>query len=62
MNPDELIQGLHYYPFMVSLAICNGSFNTPDNPSSSICILSKTEYTNIYAFNMIDKNNESKTL
>ena len=43
LNPDKYNQGLHYYPFMVNLDRCNGCFNTLDDSSNKICVLSKTE-------------------
>ena len=32
-----------YYPFMVKLNRCNGSFNTLDDSSSKICLVNTTE-------------------
>ena len=43
LNPDEYNQGLGYYTFTVKLDRCNGSFNTFDDPSGTICVANKTE-------------------
>ena len=31
INRDEYGQGLHYYPFLVEIDVCNGSYNTFDD-------------------------------
>ena len=43
LKPDEHNQGLCHYPFIVSLDICDGSGEAPDDPSSRICVPNKTE-------------------
>ena len=62
LNPDENNQGLRYYQFIVNLDRCNGSCNTPDEPSSRMRIANKTEDMNLSVFNIITKKNEPKTL
>ena len=39
LNPDECIQELRYYPFMVNLDRCNVSYNIYDVP----CVSNKRE-------------------
>ena len=39
LNPIELI----YYPFMISLDKCNGSYNVADGLSTKICVPSETK-------------------
>ena len=58
LNSDEL----HYYPFVVSLYRCNGSYNTLDDLSSGICVLNKTDDVHLNVINMITRRNESKEL
>ena len=58
INPVEL----NYYPFMISLDKCNGSFNAVDNLSTKICVASETKDINVKACNMITRINEVKTL
>ena len=53
---------LHFYPFIVSLDIRNGSRNTPDDLSSRICIPNKTQDVSLNVFNMITRINDSKAL
>ena len=43
LNPNKTRQGLHHYPFIVSLDRCKGRCNTIDDPSSKICVPNKTE-------------------
>ena len=62
LNPDEYNQALRYYPFMVKLDRCNGSYNNLDEPSGRRCVANKTEDINLKVFNMITRINESKTL
>ena len=59
LNPNKHDQGLHHYPFMVSLDRCNGSL---DDLSSRLCVTNKTEDKNLNVFNIITGINESKTL
>ena len=62
LNLDECNQGLHYYPLIINLERCNGSYNTIDHPSSGICVPNKIEYVNLSVFNMITRKKELKTL
>ena len=41
LRPDDCNQGLRYYPIMVYLDKCNGSFNSLDNLSNRIYVPSK---------------------
>ena len=41
LNPSEL----NYYPFMISLDKCNGSFNAVDDLSTKICVTTKKRKT-----------------
>ena len=55
LNPDEL----NYYPFVLSLARYNGSYNTLDDLSSRICASNKTEDVNLNVFNMITRMSQN---
>ena len=55
LNPVEL----KYYPFMISLDKCNGSFNIL---SPKICVAKETKYINVKAFNMVTNKNEAKAM
>ena len=48
-----------YYPFMISLNKCIGSYNAL---SPKICVQKETKDINVKAFNMITKKNEAKTM
>ena len=53
----------NYYPFMISLDICNGSCNSAvDDLSAKVCVPSKTRNVNVKVFNMITRINQAKTL
>ena len=39
INTDEYNKGFRYYPVMVNLDRCNGSYNTLDDPSDKIVFL-----------------------
>ena len=58
LNPDEL----HYYPFMVSLHMCDGSCNTAEDPFGKLRVPSNIEDANVNVFNMIAGINKLKTL
>ena len=58
LNPDEF----HYYPFIISMNKCNGSFNAVKDPFGSICFPVKTEGVNPKVFNVIKEIKESRTL
>ena len=55
LNPVEL----KYYPFMISLDKCNGSFSIL---SRIICVAKETKYINVKAFNMVTNKNEAKAM
>ena len=55
LNPDEYNQALLYYPFMVNLDRCNGSFKGLNNPSSKMCAPNKTKYVNLSALKSLKK-------
>ena len=59
---DLNLNELHYYPCLVDLDRCNGSFNILNDLSSSVCILNKKEGVNFNVFNMIARIYESKAL
>ena len=52
LNPKECNQGLRYYPFMVYLEKCTGSYSTLDDPFCKICVPNKTENVNLTFFLM----------
>ena len=54
--------GLNYYPFMISLDKCDGSFNAVDGLSTKICVPTKEKDLNVKVFTMIRKIYEAKTL
>ena len=56
------IQGLHYYPFAVSLDRCTGSCNTLNDLSNWICFPNITEDINLNVFKMITGIDKSKVL
>ena len=58
----EYTQGLHYYPFPVNLDRCVGSCNTLNDLCNKVCVINKTEDSNLSVFNMIAGINELKTL
>ena len=62
LNSIEYNQGLCYYPFMTKLDRRNESCNTLDDPSSRICVASKTDDINLNVFNMTTRINGPKTL
>ena len=62
LHPNEYSREFHYYPFVVKLDICAGSFNTLNDLSNKVCVPNKTEDSNLSVFNMIIGINESKTL
>ena len=53
LNPVEL----KYYPFMISLNICNGSYNVL---SPKICVPKKSKDIKVKTFNMIIYKNQAK--
>ena len=61
-HPNEYIQGLCKYPFVVNLDRCVGCCNYLNDLSKKVCVPNKTEDLNLSIFNMITGINESKTL
>ena len=57
-NPVEL----KYYPYFITSDKCNGSCNTFNEISRTICVPNKTKDVNLNVFNLITTKNESKTL
>ena len=62
LHLNEYSQEFHYYPFVVKLDRCVGSFNTRNDLSNKMPFSNKAEYLNLSGFNMITGINESKTL
>ena len=61
-HPNGYIQGLHYYPFAVSLDRCTGSCNTLNDLSNWICFPNITEDINLNVFITITGKDKSKIL
>ena len=57
-NPDKL----HYYPFIIILDRCDGSFNTVEYPFGRLCVPNKIEDMNLKVFDMIKGKNEPKQM
>ena len=55
MNPVEH----KYYPFMISLNECTGSYNVLP---PKICVAKETKDINIKVFNIITNKNEAKAI
>ena len=53
LHPNEYVQGLRYYPFVVHLDRCVGSLNTLYDLSNGVCVPNKAEDLNLILFNMI---------
>ena len=47
LHPNELTQGLRYYPLAVNLDRCDWSCNTLNDTSGRICVPKKTEDVNL---------------
>ena len=62
MNLGKHNQGLHHYPVLFSLRICNGSCNTFDDISNIMSVSNKTKDVILNIFNMIARINEPKRL
>ena len=60
LNSDEYNEGLRYYPFIVNLDRCNGSYNILDDPSGRIRVVNETINIKLNIFNMITRINESE--
>ena len=46
---------LNYFPFMISLDKCKGSWNAVDDLSTKISVPSETNDVNVKVFNMIKR-------
>ena len=57
LNPREF----NYYPFIISLGKCNGSFNVVDDSSTKVYVPNKTKDISVKVFSMITIY-EAKTL
>ena len=57
LHPNQYTQGLHYYPFAVSLDRCIGSYNTLNDLSNTVCVPNNAENLNLSIFNMITRIN-----
>ena len=62
LHPNEYCQEFHYYPFLVKLHRCVGSYNTLSDLSNKEWIPNKTNDLNLSLFNMLTEINESKIL
>lgn len=58
LNPSES----RYYPVMVSLDSCTGSWNDLDDLSDKTCVTNKTENVNLKVINLIIRKHKSKLL
>ena len=56
------LDGLQYYPFIISIDRCNGSCNIVEDLLCKICVYNKIEDVNLKVFNIIKGINESKVL
>ena len=62
LHLNEYNQELHYYPFVVKLDRCVGSFDTLNDLSNKVYVPNKIEDLYLSTFNMIAGINELKTL
>ena len=62
LHPNEYIQELHYYPFVVNLDRCTGYCNTLNDLSNRICVPNITNDVNFNYSNMITGINKLKLL
>ena len=60
LHPNEYSQEFHYYPFVVKLERCIGSYNTLHDLSNKVCVPNKTEDLNLGVLNVITGINELK--
>ena len=60
LHPNEYSQESHYYPFVVKLKRCIGSYNTLHDLSNKVCVPNKTEDLNLGVLNVITGINELK--
>ena len=59
---DLNLNEIHYYPFIISMNRCDGSWNTTEDCFGRIWVPNKMEDMNLKVFNMIKVINEPKTL
>ena len=62
LDANEYSQEFRYYPFLVKLDRCFGSYDTLNDVCNKASILNKTKNLNLSVFNMITSTNESKKL
>ena len=62
LHANKYSHKFHYYPFVVKLDKCVGSWNTLNDLSEKTCVPNKTEDLSLNMFNMITGINELKTL
>ena len=60
LHPNEYSQEFNYYPFVVKLERCIGSYNTLHDLSNKVCVPNKTEDLNLGVLNVITGINELK--
>ena len=58
LHPNEYIQGLHYYPFVVNLGRCTESCNTLDDLLNREWVPNKRERLNLNVFDIIIEINK----
>ena len=56
-HSNKYSQQFHYYPFLIKLDRCAGSFNNINDLSNKVCVPNKTENLNLSVFNMITGKN-----
>lgn len=59
LYPKGYLEGLRYYPFVVTLDRCLGSCNTLDDLSNRVHVPKKIGYINLKVFNIITRKHES---
>ena len=62
LHPNEYIQGLHYYPFVVNLGRCTESCNTLDDLLNREWVPNKRERLNLNVFDIIIEINKWEIL
>ena len=55
LNPNEHIEGLRYYPFVINLDKGIGSCNTLNDLSNNVCVPNKTEDLNLSDYDSRNK-------
>ena len=62
LHPNEYSQEFHYYPFVVKVDRCAGSYNNINDLSNKVCVPNKSDDLNLSIFNMVTGINEPKIL